>query len=154
MKLDEAKHILKESGCLLEKSDKEVDFTNSEIYELIDRLKEVNVVIEKTRGGYNFRNPDTNLMYGAAVKEKNNSWRAFIYDMEFNKTTLSLNPKDYYGPKSLNDLDADEIVEYLKKYNYIESYANDMKNKIANYLIGKFNLDDVEYDPTPDFNYK
>ena len=154
MKLDEAKYILNKKGFLVEQSDDKIKFTDDEVYELIDKIKEIGINIEKRSSGYSFRSSNTDIEFGEAFKDKKNSWQFFIFDMNFDITTLLLMRKDDYGPVIINGLDGDEIIKYFEKYNYIDSYAYDMKNKISNYLVNKFNLETTESDPTPEYNYK
>lgn len=140
MKLDKAKHILKESGCLLERQNDIRYYTNAEFKDFISKVEKIGVDIYKSGWQHIFCHPDTRVVFGKAEKHANNSWRVDIYDMEFSRRNFSLVPKDYYGPVSLDDGDVDEMVEILEKYNDCESYLNAIKNKTAKEVEIKFNI--------------
>lgn len=144
MKLDEAKHILKESGCLLEKEDGKKYYTNAEWKKIKAKLDEFGIELYKKGWWFVLFHPDTHTNFGKAEKVENNAWDIQIYDMTIGKTKLSLEPKDYYGPVALKDLDADEIIEVLENYNDCANYINAVKNKTIKEVETKFNISKAE----------
>ena len=144
MKLDEAKHILKKFGCLLERSDERRNFTNAEWKEFKAKIEEMGIEIYHQSRYYTFFHPDTHANFGKAEKEANNSWRVDIYDMEIGPRFFRLSPKDYYGPVTLNGLEPDEAIEVLEKYNDAESYINAVKNKTIREVEIRFNISKAE----------
>ena len=140
MKLDEAKHILKKSGCLLEKEDGKRYFTNAEWKQIKAKIEELGIEMYKKGWWFTFFHPDTRANFGKAEKVDNNTWDIEIYDMVIGKTKLRLEPKDYYGPVALKNLDVDGVIEALENYNDCEDYLNAVKNKTIKEVETKFNI--------------
>ena len=144
MKLDEAKHILKESGCLLEKEDGKKYYTNAEWKQIKSKIEDLGIEIYHQNRDYIFFHVDTRANFGKAEKIDNNTWDVEIYDMAIGKTKLRLEPKDYYGPVSLKNLDVDDIAKVLENYNDAESYINAVKNKTIREVEIRFNISKAE----------
>ncbi len=140
MKLEEAKHILKESGCLLERADEKRNFTNAEWKEFKAKIEELGIKIHHQNRYYIFFHADTGANFGTAEKEANNSWRVDIYDMELGKHNFRLMPKDYYGPVVLTGLEPDEAIKVLERYNDAEYYLSAVKNKTIREVETKFKI--------------